>query len=271
MQEDREGYRRQAAVLDLIAAYMRPKTMERAQKFATRFNRALNEEGLGVFQSISVAGQEAFGLVVPADWIKDYVTLILSQSANAAIGAFLRRVHEEPALHKAFLGAARDHDSLQRVAAANGLDIATSEWKTYLDPWQVLVTLLEKLLKQGSITAAQFEEKAGYPISDLDKPDFSSDVYRALLAAALSASTWAMRLRNISNLSVPIACVVFPTTAVIIGGYEGEQFSFVQLGEMFRDTFTNALESIADTLENFHNSVSSVFSGALAGVRPGAR
>jgi hypothetical protein len=200
-----------------------------------------------------------FNINVNPDVLRRYVQLIKTPSPNAAIGAFMKRVQSDPVLRQQFLSAATSDDALQRIAAANGLAISTVELQNYLEPWGLFVSLLAGLVDRNVITAEQFEAHAGFPIEEHSISGYGKDVDLILIGAALSAASWATKSTPISELSIPIATLIFPTAAVIIGGFEGQTFNFNQIGDMLRESFSEALEQMAAQLEGFRDQLASIF------------
>jgi hypothetical protein len=188
------------------------------------------------------------------------VELVRTPTPNAAIGAFLKRVQTEPALRQQVLSSTSSIDALQKVAAANGLTVSTADLQNYFAPWQLLVSSLRGLLQRKVINEQQFQQYAGFAPSDPSISGFGSGVDHDLLAAAISASGWATKATDLSSLSAPIATVVFPATAVIIGGFEGQRYTFHDLGDMLATSFSDTLDDMSQSVENLHDQVSSVFS-----------
>lgn len=62
-----------------------------------------------------------------------------------------------------------------------------------------------------------------------------------------------------SNLQYPIGVLVFPATAVMVGGLEGRSFTFREIGDMIEDSFLMALQSLAATLTQFRETVRGIF------------
>jgi hypothetical protein len=148
---------------------------------------------------------------------------------------------------------------LQAVVTANGLVVTALDLQNYIAPWALLVDLLKGLLDRKAITEEQFQHYSGFPSSDSSISGLGPGADRSMMAGLLSASRWAARSVGVSNLQLPIAAVIFPSTAIIIGGFEGQTFSFNQLGSLFQQSFSEALEGMATSLENLHSSVNGIF------------
>ena len=83
--------------------------------------------------------------------------------------------------------------------------------------------------------------------------------YLGIFDAVLSAAGWATRVGGLSNLKVPIAVIIFPSTAIIMGGLEGQTFTFKEIGNLFAQSFSLALEHAVNALDAFQESVGGIF------------
>jgi hypothetical protein len=251
-----DDYSKQASVLNVIVAFHKadPRTQLDFSFGSVAYTMS---GGMNGYQAVAFNAQRVFNITIDPDVLHRYIDLMRTPAPSAQISAFLIKMNADPALAKQVLAAGSNYDAVQRVAAANGLAVTSADLASYIDPWRVLLTLLRGLLERKVITEEQFQKYADYPSSTIS--GFGPDVDRGMMAGLLSASRWATKSTNLSNLSMPIAVIVFPSTAVIIGGLEGQQFTFGQLGSMIQQSFSDALDGMATAVDNFHNSVNSVF------------
>jgi hypothetical protein len=250
-------YSLQAVALDFVIAFQKSDNQTKGNFAGAVLSAILS--GQNGYDAIAANANSMFGINVSSDVLRRYIALIKTPVPNAAIGAFMKRVQTEPALKKQFLAASSSFDALQKVATANGLAVTALDLQNYLTPWQLFVSLLKDLLSRGIINTQQFQDHAGFAPNDGSLSGLGQDVDLSLAQAALSASGWATKLTPISDFSLPIGALIFPTTAVIIGGYEGQTFTFKQLGNMFAQGFEDALEGAAEQLEDFHNTLANIF------------
>lgn len=251
-------YTAQAAALDFVVAYQKSSTGTKASFGIKVAERIIWAHNTG-YDAIAWAAYAVYGITISADVLRRYIYLMKTPTPNKAIGAFMKRVQSDANLRKQFFASATSYDALEKVATANGLAVSALDLQNYLTPWLVFASLLDGLLGRKVITAQQYEEHTGFAPDDGSISGFGHDVDVSLIKAALSASSWASRLSPLSDLSAPIATLIFPTAAVVVGGYEGQTFSFSQLGNMFEQSFSDALEGTAQQLEDFHDNLSSIF------------
>lgn len=251
-------YTAQATALDFVVAYQKSSTGTKAGFGVKVAERILWAHNTG-YDAIAWAAYAVYGITVDADVLRRYIYLMKTPTPNKAIGAFMKRVQNEPALRKQFLSAATSYDSLAQVAAANGLVVSALDLQNYLAPWVLFSTLLDGLLGRKVITPQQYEDHTTFAPDDGSISGYGQDVDIAMVTGALTAAGWAARLSPLSDLSAPIATLVFPTSAIVIGGYEGQRFSFSQLGTLFEQSFSDALEATAEQLEDFHDNLAGIF------------
>jgi hypothetical protein len=66
-------------------------------------------------------------------------------------------------------------------------------------------------------------------------------------------------MTGLGEFKVPMAAMIFPATVVIVGGLEGRTFDFKQLGDMFAQSFSHALEAMANALDSMHDTLARIF------------
>ena len=54
-------------------------------------------------------------------------------------------------------------------------------------------------------------------------------------------------------MQYPLAAVSETWAQMVLGGIEGQSYSFSEVGDMLRDNYSAALEASAEGLENFHS------------------
>lgn len=250
-------YAQQAVALDFVVAFQKSSTQTKVS-FASKVAMWVLY-GRDGYDAIAINADNVFGIPVSADVLRRYIALIKTPAPSAAIGAFMKRMNANPALKKQFLAASGNYDAMTKVAMANGLVVTALDLQHYLTPWQVFVDLLRGLLQRGVITETQFEDHAGFPSNDGSLSGFGQDTDLSLMQASLSAAGWASRLTPVSDFSMSIGTLIFPSTAIVVGGMEGQRYSFKELGNMFAQGFSDALEATAQQLEDFHDTMSSIF------------
>ena len=254
-----ETHTERAAALDFIVAFMNADGQTRANVVSAAISTAFNRRAPMAY-AIAKASQDVLGIHVHEHVMKEYLdSLKMTVPTNGAIVAFLRRVHADPDLRKRFVAAATSHDAFADFAAANGLDVPRQDLEDYLSPFELLSSLLRGLLDRGVITKAQFEERAGFSSSEYGQSGMGRDVDEQLFGAVFSAAGWATKASAFSNLQYPIGVLVFPATAVMVGGLEGRSFTFREIGDMIADSFLMALQSLAATLTQFRETVRGIF------------
>ncbi len=253
-------YAKQANILDFVVAF---KTADELTHNNFVLETALHAlmYHTSIYHAVALKAPEFLKVSIDETLLKEYVdTLRTPVTSNGAIVAFLQRVQGDLTLRRKFLSAATSYDSLARFAAANGLTASATDLKNFLSPFELLSSLLKGLLDRGVINKKQFEERAGFSFTEYAGiSGMGRDIDEQLFAAAFSASGWATKIAGFKDLKYPIGIIIFPVTAVVIGGFEGKTFSFAQIGNMLAESFTMALETLAASLEQFRESVRSIF------------
>lgn len=252
-----ENHTERAAALDFIVAFMKADWQTRANVLSAVIGTGRRAP---LAYRLAIASQNVFGIHVHEHVMAEYLdSLKKTVPANEAIVAFLRRVHADPNLRKQFVAAATSHDAFASFAAANGLNVPRQDLEDYLSPFELLSSLLRGLLDRGVITKEQFEERAGFSSSEYSQSGMGRDVDEQLFGAVFSAAGWATKASVFSSVQYPIGVLVFPATAVMVGGLEGRSFTFRQIGDMIADSFLMALQSLAATLTQFRETVRGIF------------
>jgi hypothetical protein len=251
-------YAKQAAALDFIVAFQKTPKKGKADFGVAVLQQVLS--GRSGYDAIAAVAHQTYKIKIDPDVLRRYVALLRTPTSNAAVSAFLQRVDSNPALKKQILSSASSYEALQRVVSANGLAVAPLDLQNYLAPWQLLANLLKGLLNRKVITEKQFQEHAGFASRDSSLSGYGPDIDQEIMDALLSAAGWATKLPGFGNLKVPVAAIIFPSTAIIMGGFEGQSFTFSQIGDMFAQSFSLALEHMMGALDAFQDSVSSIFS-----------
>lgn len=255
-----EKHTERAAALDFIVAFMEADKQTKANVVGAVIGNRLSHRRPPLAWAIAKASNDVLGIHVHEHVMKEYLDALKKTApANEAIVAFLRRVHADPSLREQFAAATTSLDAFAKFAAANGLNVPRQELEDYLAPFELLSSLLRGLLDRGVITKEQFEERAGFSSSEYSRSGLGGVVDADLFGAAFAAAGWATKASVFSSLQYPIGVLVFPATAVMIGGLEGRSFTFREIGDMIADSFLAALQSMAATLTQFRETVSGIF------------
>jgi hypothetical protein len=211
------------------------------------------------YHAIAAAANSVYGIPVQSDVLRRYVALMKTPAPTKVIGGFLKKMNANPALKKQYLSSAGSYDALAAIAVANGAIVTALDMQNYLTPWQIFVQMLRALLTAGTISPQQFTDHAGFAPDDggISGMGLAADI--ALMEASVSAAGWATKLMPISNFSMPIGALVFPTSAIVIAGMEGQTFTSHDVGNMFAQSYSDAMATTADQLNSFHDDVSSIF------------
>lgn len=253
-----DDYAKQAVALNFIVAFQKSGDDVKFQFARNVVHQVF--AGVDGYSAIASVASSTYGIAVDPDVLRRYVHLIRTPAPGTAISAFMKRVIVEPALRAQFLGAATSYDALAKIAAANGVVVTPLDLQNYIGPWATFVSLLAGLLAKKTITESQFETYAGFASGDSSLSGFGQDVDMDMMRGILSAASWATKGTELSSLSMPVGVVVFPATAIIMGGLTGQRFSWGDVGNMFENSFSDALEATSESVQNFGSNVSSIFS-----------
>ena len=252
-----------AAALDFIAAFMHADKQTKGNFVGAVLGMGLSRRGAPLAYLLAKASEERFGIHVHEHVMKEYLdSLKLTVPSNADVVALLRRVHLDSGLRSRFVAAGtRDAflDAFARFAAANRVDVPRQDLEDFLAPFELLSSTLRGLVERGVITEEQFEERANFSFSEYSQSGMGRDVDQELFGAVFSAAGWATKASVFANLQYPIGVLVFPATAVMVGGLEGRSFTFREIGQMIQDSFLMALQSLAQTLTQFREAVRGLF------------
>ena len=252
-----DEYAKQAVVLDFIVAWQKAKPQKKGDFASAVLGHVLSR--VKGYDAVVMAADQVFQIKMDPAVLQRYVAMLRTPAPTAAVTEFLKTVDAKPELKKQFLSSATSYEALQKVAAANGVKVSTADLRNYVEPWRVMTSLLRGMLDRKIINEQQFKKYTNFAPSETSVAGFGHDVDREIFEAVLSAAGWATRVGGLSNLKVPIAVIIFPSTAIIMGGLEGQTFTFKEIGNLFAQSFSLALEHAVNALDAFQESIGGIF------------
>jgi hypothetical protein len=253
-----DDFSQQAMALLLVYTFENSSPQSKMQFVAEVVAKTVYQQA-SVYQAIASAAHSIFNITLDAAVLHSYVDLLLTRAPNKELGAFMKRVHAEPALRKEFLAAATSYDSLAAFCVGKGVKVTSDDLRNYVAPWTMLTGGLQRLLDEKKITKPQFETYAGFASDDGSLTGLGHDVDIEMMRGILSASGWATKKTFLEDAKFPIGVLVFASAPIILNALEGRTMSFGRLGDIFKESVYTGLEAAAQSLEQFRGSVKDTF------------
>lgn len=251
-------YVEQARIIDLAVAFQKAdKFTQGAILWAMSMTKYMVRPNK--YEYAASLAQHNFGIAIRPDVLEEYWKLIRAPHNDEEINAFFNRASETPPLREKLIAAAKNYTELARVVSANGLKKSPAQLEQYLASWKFLSLMMRAMVERGAMTPEEFKERAGFAYKEWGIAGLGKDMDVEIMGGVLSATGWAGKILGISSAKVPMAAIIFPATAVIMGGMNGEKFNFNQLGNMFAQSFQMALEGMVLALEDLSHTFSKFF------------
>ena len=254
----RDGAMQQAAIIDFAVAFRKSDVNTKAKFVVKAGLRAALQTN--VYEAIVAGANEEFHITLQEDVLRGYWELLKRPNQDTTLSGLLHAAGSDPNKKRQWLQAAKNYDEVTRVARDQGANVSTADVASYFAPWRFLAGMAKKLLDRKAITEAQFQKVSGFPSSDYNVSGMGSEVDKELLGGLLNAIGILGFASGVARWKLPIAAILFPAAAVIIGDFEGETHSFQEIGNMIRDSFVEGLEQMGDATEELHDKVSGMFS-----------
>jgi hypothetical protein len=252
------SYVAEAQIVDFVVAFMKGNGGTKLQTILTVAGEVSRHIPLP--QAITIAALLFYGVGLDPNALASFLAGLKQSTPNKGLAAFFKRAQGDKTIMNQLLAAGTDYAALARAITAAGFPIGAQDLQNYLTPWQFFAAVLIGLKSAGTITQAQYDERIGYQPGDYDVTGFGPEVDQAMIYGLLSAAGWVTRLGGFSEFSLPMQLLMIPVSTIMLDGLTGEHnFSFKELGPMFFNGFTDALQSTVDTMQSFGNDVSSIF------------
>src|SRR5205814_10047884 len=110
------------------------------------------------YDAVVMAADQVFQIKMDPAVLQRYAAMLRTPAPTAAVTEFLKTVDTKPELKKQFLSSATSYEALQKVAAANGVKLSTADLRNYVEPWQVMTSLLRGMLDRKIINEQQLKK-----------------------------------------------------------------------------------------------------------------
>jgi hypothetical protein len=252
------AYVGEAQIVDFVVAFMKDGGRSKLETILTVAGEVSRHIPLP--QAISIAALLFYGVGLDPNQLASFLATLKQSTPNKGLAAFFKRAQGDKTIMDQLLAAGTDYAALARAITAAGFPISAQDLQNYLTPWQFFAAVLNGLKDAGTISQAQYDERIGYQPGDYNVTGLGPESDQAMIYGLLSAAGWVTRLGGFSEFSLPMQVLMIPVSTIMLDGLTGQHnFSFKELGPMFFNGFTDALQSTVDTMQSFGNDVSSIF------------
>ena len=198
---------------------------------------------------IVAAARRDYGLELSPEIFSDFVAQYLSPPGGGpAIARFL--INERARI------VDMTAEQIAARAAQSGYQFTADEYRAYLAPFAAVALLFRRLRDNNAISEQSYEATMGSSVEEPPPGDLSAAGQLALgarlFAKFVITNPGAGELFSV--MQYPLAAVSETWAQMVLGGIEGQSYSFADVGDMLRDNYSAALQASADGLENFHSN-----------------